>query len=165
MSTIFWAQSKNGKFSMGSEHNAIRFKEFLKKNPDIRFKIDPLTPESNKQRGFFEGGVVPLITYYQEGFDYNNWEDCKKVRDWLKIEFNGEFRVIAGKSVKLSKSTKGQLNKGFLENVIDWATENGYQTELLLPKDYEHWRDEIFPFGGPESYLDYLLEIKKLKPR
>jgi len=165
MSNIFWAMSKDGKFSMGTEHNAIRFREFLKKNPNMRFKIDPLTPESNKQRAFFEGAVIPLITYYQEGFDYNSYEDCKTVRDWLKTELNGEFKVIAGHSVKVAKSTKGELNKGFLERVLDWMQDNGYQTELLLPEDYKKWRDEIFPWGGPENYIDYLLETKKLKPK
>lgn len=165
MSQIFWAQSKDGKFSLGSEFNAIRFREFLRKNPNIRFKIDPITPESNKQRNFFEGAVVPLVTYYQEGYDYHEGEDCRVVRDWLKTELNGEFRTIAGKAVKIAKSTKGELNRGFLERVIDWMTDNGYQTELLMPADYKKWRDEIFPFGGPETYIDYLLEINKLNPR
>lgn len=161
----FWAESKNGKFSMGSEENAKRFLDFLKKNNGIRFKIDPLTPESRKQRSFFEGAVVPLIVYYQEGWDYKDSDDCKKMRGWLKNEFWAEFRIIGGKSVKVAKSTKGELNKGFLEAVIDWMNDQGYQTELLMPADYKHWKNKVFPFGGPDNYIDYLLEIKKLKPR
>lgn len=166
MSNVFWAEStQEGKFSMGSEDNAKRFRDFLKKNPGIRFKIDPLTPESNKQRGFYEGGVVPLITYYQDGLDYHKWEDCKQVRSWLNLAFNGEFKVIGGQSVKVPKSTKGVLNKGFLERILDWMEENGYQTELLVPSDYKYWRDAIFSTGGPDNYIDYLLSIGKLRRR
>lgn len=163
MST-FWAQSSpEGKLSLGSEYNATRFKEFLRKNPGIRFKIEPLTPESQKQRGFFEGAIVPLITYYQEKLDHHDNEDCRKVREWLKIEFCGEFQSVSGKSLKVPGSTSGKLNKGFLEDVLDWMSDQGYQTELLVPSDYKKWKDTVFPYGGPDNYIDYLLEIKKLK--
>lgn len=165
MSQIFWAQSKEGKLSMGSEYNRIRFSEFLKKHDGIRFKIDPLTPESNKQRKFFEGGIVALITYYQNNLNYRDTNDLKTVREWLKIEFNGAFITLGGKSVKVPMSTKGELNRGFIERVLDWMNENGYQTELLLPEDYKKWRDTVFPFGGPDNYIDYLLSINKLKKK
>lgn len=165
--TTFWAQSSpEGKFSLGTEYNAQRFKEFLRKNPNIRFKIEPFIPESRKQRGFFEGGVVKLITYYQEGLDYHDSNDCRKVRQWILNEFNGEFITIGDKVSKVAKSSKGELSRGLLENIIDWASEQGYQTELLVPEDYKYWRDVVFSSGnGPDNYIDYLLELKKLKSR
>lgn len=163
---IFWAQSKDGKLSLGSEHNAIRFREFLRKNPNTRIRIEPYTPESRKQRAFFEGAVIPLITYYQEGLDHTDSDDCRKVREWLKLEFNGEILRIGEKIQKVAKSTKGELQRGFLEKVLDWMNDQGYQTELLQPNDYKKWRDEVFPFGeGPDNYIDYLLELKKLKSK
>ena len=171
MST-FYAQSEIGadgkpKLSMGSEHNRARFATDLKKNPGARYKIERLTPESRQQRGFYEGAVIPLIAYYQEGFDHNEWHDCKEVRNWLSREFNGEFRVMAGTSVKMAKSTKGELNRGLLERVLDWMGENGYKIELLNPERYKKWKNEVYPYGGPESYIDYLVEcgeLRKLSP-
>lgn len=129
----------------------------------MRLRIEPLLPESKKQRGFFEGGVVPLICFYQEGMDHHSSDDIQQVREWLKIEFNSEMVVINGKANKVGKSTKRELNKGFLEAVIDWMTDQGYQTELLNPKEYKYWRDKIFPVGGVDNYIDYLLELGKLK--
>jgi hypothetical protein len=165
MSKVFLAVSNEGKLSLGSPENRARFADFLKANNGMRFRIEPITPESKKQRNFFEGAVVPLIAYYQEGFDHTNSHDCKVIREWLKLEFHGEFRVVAGKSIKMAKSTKGELNRGFLEAVLDWAGGEGYQTELLLPVDYKLWKDTIYPYGGPDNYIDYLLEIGKLRPR
>lgn len=167
--TVFLAQSdidpvtKKPKLSLGSEHNRARFADYLRANPKIRFRIEPLTPESKKQRGFYEGAVVPLIAYYQEGFDHTSNHDCQEVRGWLAREFNGEMKEIGGELVKVAKSTKGQLNKGFLERVLDWMNEQGYKTELLMPEDYKNWKAKIFPFGGPENYIDYLLQIGKLR--
>lgn len=150
------------KVSFGTDYNRARFLDFLRANKGIRIKIEPLTPESNKQRRFFEGAVVPMISFYQEGLDHHKPEDNAKVRDWLKMEFNPEYVVIDGKSTKVPGSTKGKLAKGFLEKVIDWATDQGYKTEFLNPNGYKEWRDTIFPMGGPDNYIDYLVDLKKL---
>ena len=145
------------------EYTAKQFSDDLRKNSGARYKVERITPESREQRGFFEGAVVPLITFYQENLDHRKSEDNAKVRDWLKIEFNGEFINIKGKAHRIAKSTKGELNKGFLERVIDWMADQGYKTELLNPKDYKYWRDEVFSFkGGPDNYIDYLVSLKKL---
>jgi hypothetical protein len=36
------------------------------------------------------------------------------------------------------------------------------QNEVLNPDKYKIWRDEIYPYGGPDNYIDFLLESKKL---
>ena len=154
--------TKDGGFDVGSDYNRARVKQWLKDHAGTRLKFEAMTPESNKQRRFFEGAVVPLVAFYQEGMSHTNTDDLRKVREWLKIEFNGEFISIKGKSVKVAKSTKGELNRGFLERVQDWMEENGYAVEVLNPKEYEHWRDAIFPYSGPDNYIDYLVELKKL---
>ena len=148
---------------MGSEYNRLRLKQDLRENIGSRYKIERYIPESNKQRRFFEGAVVPMVTYYQEGLDHRLPEDNRKVRDMLKIEFNGELVVVAGKTVKIAKTTKGELNRGFLERVIDWMSDQGYNTDLLNPAEYKHWHDVVFPSGdGPDNYIDYLVELKRL---
>ena len=168
MTRTFWGQSDisgNGKLSLGTEFNASRFRDFLKKNPGIRVKIEPYTPESKNQRGFFEGGIVGLICYFQENLDYTNKDDLKRVRDWLKIEFNSSFLTLGGKTIKVPKSTKGELNRGLIERILDWGSEQGYQMELLNPEDYKKWKNTLYPYGGPTNYIDYLIECGKLRPK
>jgi hypothetical protein len=163
--TTFWGQSDpsgNGKFSLGTEHNVLRFKDFLKKHPGIRLKIDPYTPESREQRGFFEGAVIPFITYFQENLDYTDSDHLKRVRDWLMIEFNASFLKVGGKSLKVPKSSKGELNRGLLERIMDWSGEQGYPIELLNPEDYKTWNDTTRQDGGPRMYIEYLESIGKL---
>ena len=168
MSKVFLAQSDptgNGKLSLGSDHNRARFADFLKANPGIRLRIEAITPESWKQRKMFEGAYVPFVAYFQENMDYNDSDDCQKVRDWLKIEFNGTFITMGGKAIKVPKSTKGELNRGFMERVLDWMGENGMPIELLSPVEYKNWHNKIRPYGGPASYLDYLVSVGKLRPK
>ena len=160
--TVFHAQSVGGQLSLGSEYNKVRFTQFLKDNPGIRIKIEPLTPESNKQRGYFEGALVPFVTYFQEGYNYESPDDLVRVREFLKIEFNGELANIKGVVHKVAKSTKGELNKGFIDRIMDWLVEQGYPVELLEPNRYKKWRDEIFPYGGPPTYIGYLKSINMI---
>ena len=48
-------------------YNRARFKDFLKQNPGVPLKITADLPESGKLRRYLEGGIIPLITFYQEG--------------------------------------------------------------------------------------------------
>jgi hypothetical protein len=146
-------------------HNRARFKQFLTEHPGIRLKITAELPESRKLRGFLEGGIIPLIAYYQEGMDHRDADDRANVREWLKEEHNGELVDIGGTVHKIGKSTKGRaaLN-AFVERVMDWLVEN-YQPpqEAITPENYKHWRETIFPIGGPDNYIDYLVETGILK--
>jgi hypothetical protein len=139
---------------------------FIKENPRMPFELKPLLPESNEQRGFFEGGICSLVAYYQEGMDYRNYKDREKVREWLKIEFNGDLIAIGGKSHRIAKSTKNQLNLGFLERVEDWLVEQ-YNPPMYFfdTNNYKRWHDELLPLGETktETYIDYLKEINILK--
>lgn len=139
------------------------FKRFLKENQGIRIRLEPIMPESKNQRGFFEGAIVPLFCFYQEGMDYHNGDDLRKVRGWLKMEYNSEYALINGKAHKVEKSTRGELNRGFLLRVMDGMADNGYQVEVLNPEDFKKWKKDVRPHGGPDNYIDYLLDIGKLK--
>lgn len=163
MTTFIATATKDGGFDLGSEYNRIRLKNKLKETAGKRWKIEEAHIESKEQRRFFEGAVIKLIVYYQEGMHHKNQDDCFKVREWLKMEFNPEMVVIGGKSQKIAGSTLGKLQAGFLEKVIEWMDEQGYQTEVLDPKKYKYWRDVIYPYGGPDNYIDYLVETKQLK--
>lgn len=155
----------NGEMEFPSEYARSRYKAYLIRNPRMRFKITPLTPESDKQRKFFEGAVVPLFTYYQENLNWKNSDDLRKAREWLKLEFNSEFLNVKGIINKVALSTKGKLNVGFLERVTDWMEENGYDTTLLDPEAFKWWRDTVYASGNADTYIDYLIELGKLKSK
>jgi hypothetical protein len=143
--------------NLGQRNTAI-FLAFVRDNPRVPWKLSPVLPESNKQRRYLEGAIIPLITYYQDGLDHRNADDCRKVREWLKEEFNGELVEIGGKAHRIAKSTKGrEALVAFLERVVDWLVEN-YQppAQALDPESFKEWRDTIFPSGGPDNYIDYL---------
>lgn len=143
-----------------------KFAKFVKFHEGKRLFITPTFKESEDQRGFFEGAVVKLVTFFQEGMDHRNSEDNRNVRECLKIEFNGALVPFNGKIHKVGKSTKGKLNNGFIEAIIDWLEENyGIdRTKVLDPKEYKKWRDDVYPYGGPDNYIDYLVELGLLKP-
>ena len=153
----------DGTFSFGT-YTQMKLNHYAKDNPNAPFEIRQIMPESNKQRGFFEGAICPLVAYYQEGMDYRNSENIREVREWLKVEFNGDFVTIGGKSNKVAQSTKNKLSDGFLERVIEYLIENyAPPYEALDPKKFRDWKDRIYPYGGPEDYLSYLKEINILK--
>ena len=155
----------NGALEFGA-YSRARFKQFLVEHPGIRLTITAELPESGRLRRHFEGAVVPLIAFYQEGMDHRSSDDRRKIREWLKEEFNGEMVEIGGRVHTVAKSTKGRavLNP-FVERVIDWLTENyAPPAEALDPEKFKHWRDTVFPLGGPETYIDYLVELHILKP-
>lgn len=168
MSKVFLATSeigpdRKGKLSLGSPANRARFADFLTANPGIRLRIEAMTPESPKQRKYFEGAVVPFIAFFQENIDYNDADDLRRVRDWIMLEFNASYLTIGGKALKVPKTSKGELGRGLLERILDWCGEQGYPTEFLLPETYKDWNDRVRPDGGPETYLDYLVSIGKLR--
>jgi len=155
--------TKEGGIGFGVYERA-HLKEFILKNPNMPFELVPLLPESKKQRGFFEGAVVPLMTFYQEGMDHRSHKDRAIVREWLKLEFNGELITVGGKTHRIAKSTKRELNSGFLERVIEYMVDNyAPPMESLSPAKFKDWRDRIFPYGGADNFIDYLQEIAILK--
>jgi len=147
-----------------AEYTKWNLKKFIKENPNMPFELKPIFAESSHQRGWFEGALVPLITFYQEGLDYRNSKHNEKVRNWLKIEFNGELMTIGGKVHKIAQSTSQKLNLGFLERITDWLETNyAPPIEAMDPKAWKHWHDAIYPYGGPDTYIGYLLERNLIK--
>lgn len=126
-----------------------------------RFEIVPYVPESSKQRRFLHGCVVPLVTFFQEGYDYTSSKDNEKVFEWLKMEFCPELVRIQNIIRKVPGSTRGKLNQGFIEKIIDWLEENyGIdRTKVCNPQEYVRWVDETYSYGGPNTWIDYCLEM------
>lgn len=162
----FNARAENGGMVMSSNYERNRFKDYLKKNNGIRLKIVEDKPESKDQRGFFEGAIVPLVTFFQEGMDHRESKHRLLVRDWLKIEFNGKYVKVGSKVNKVATSTKNKLSKGFLDRVLDWIYGNYGEENVrdaLNTKAYDNWKDKVYPFGGPDNWIDYLVSLNRLR--
>jgi hypothetical protein len=154
--------SKDGGMDFG-ERNRVYFKQYLASNAGALCKITPVLPESNKQRRFLEGAIIPLVTYYQDGLNHRDAADRAKVREWLKLEFNAESVNVAGEVHKIPKSTRGReaLNK-FLEAVVEWLQDNyAPPVEALDPASFKLWRDTVM--DGPDNYIDWLVSTGVLK--
>jgi hypothetical protein len=103
--------------------------------------------------------------------DHRNADDVQRVREWLKLEFNGEFVTLGGSDQvvstthKIAKSSKGRdALQPFLERVVECLQENyASPAEALDPEAFKRWRETIFPSGGPDSYIGYLQETGVLK--
>ena len=156
--------TKDGRLDFG-DYNRRVIKDYLAKNGPVRIELNVLTPESGKMRNFFEGAVIPLITYFQEGMSHRNTEDRKIVREWVLREFNGEFRVIGGKSTKVAKTSKGELSQGLTDRIIDWIEEQyGVDRfQVLDPAHFKKFRDEIYSTSEFVTYIDYLISLRRLK--
>ena len=157
----FYAKAVNGGFDFGKGRD--RMKQDLLENEGARYIVERITPESTRMRAYFEGAVIPLFVYL-DGNDYKDPEVIHYYREnYIKPEFNGEMVVIRGKPVKVGKSTKGELRE-LIDKLIDWMEEQyGIdRLQCLQPEDYKVFRDTIYPFTEYESYVDYLVEMKKL---
>ena len=160
----FLAQSKNGRLSASSEYTAALLRKDLAENDGARYSIERLTPESGKQRRFYHGAVIPLWAFLN-GYDYKDSNTLEWLHHEAKKEFNGEVVMLDGKPAKRGKSTKGALNKGYLERIIDYLEEQyGIdRTQVLNPEKYKDFRDRIYPYSTYDSYIDYLIDIGLLK--
>lgn len=168
------------KISFGSDFNRARFSRFVKENNGIRLSIRPESPESRKMRGYFEGGLVPLATYYQDyltlvvkgkekqkRLDYHDPDDCALMRDVLKRGAGlVDLVVVAG---ELKEITKSSLGRVALRKATDFATdwllqECGAPAEAIDPEKYKYYRDAIRPNPrAPATYIDYLRSVNILK--
>lgn len=148
-----------------SEYGRAKFIKFLKENPGVRLTIEPDLPESRNQRAFYHGAVIVLWAYL-DGKDYRDGLVLEQMHEVAKREFNGEIMMVNGTPHKVSKSTKGLLNKGYLERVIDYLVESyGIDQGLVLnPEIYKKFRDEIYPYTSKyDTFIDYMRDIKILK--
>jgi len=163
MSNKFIAISEAGKLRM-SDYNADRFRKDLKNNPGARYKIERLTPESKEQRGFYHGGVLSLWAFLND-LDHKDSNIIEELHHYAKKEFNGMIIILEGKKKKVGKSTKGILNTGYIEKVIEYLEENYAidRATMLNPEEYKRWRDEIAPYSKIDNYIDFLVEQGILK--
>ena len=161
----FHAQAKEGGIDLGSDFARAKFKQFLKDNNGMRLEIRPMVPESKKMRGYFEGCLVALATFYDHHLDWKNSEDQKRMRETIKAHFNPDYINFGGKVEKIAKSTAGrEALKKVTEDTLDWLKENySPPDEAINPEHYKKWRDTVFPHGGPPTYLEYLLELGIIK--
>jgi len=163
-SNVFWARSVDGNLNVGSDYNRLRLRKDLAENPGAKYKIERITAESKSQRGFYEGAVITLWIYL-DGHDYRDARIHKHYHGEANKEFNGEMIMRSGKLEKIGLSSKGKLNDGLVESVIEYLEENYAidRTKVLDPEHYKYFRDVIYSNGEFDSYIDYLKHLNRLK--
>lgn len=151
------------KIDLGDEAAKEKLRFFAKRNPGIRAEIVPFLPDSRKQRRFYFGAILTLWAYL-DGKDYKDSAVIEDLHEVAKLEFNAQIVVVKGKKYRVGKSTKGKLNQGYLERIIDYLEESyGIdRMKVLNPKHYKDFMDRIFSFSHYETYIDYLKELHYL---
>lgn len=148
-----------GKLDFGNHEKTAKAKRFALMHNGERFWLDVALPtDSSEQRKFYHGAVLALWAYLDSA-NYKSSEVINKYHDWAKIEFNGEPFVIKGKTHRIGGSTKGKLNAGYLERVINYLEEN-YAIDRLRVLDvklYKKFIDEVFQMGEFDTFIEYML--------
>lgn len=150
-------------FEFPTQTGRKEFLKFLKENPHMKFSIEAIMPESKNQRRFYHGAVIPLWVYL-DGKNYKDSEVLTLYHEVAKIEFHGEIITTKRGQTRIGKSTKGDLNKGFLERVIENLVENYgiSQTLCLNPESYKYFIDFIYMNGKYDTFIDYLKDLNYL---
>lgn len=163
---VFIARGKpDGGLEM-SEYQRNTFRQFVKDNTGdlIRLVMEREHPESRKQRKMYHGAYLSLWAYL-DGKDYKNHAVLKDLHEVAKLEFNSKVVVVNGKTKKIGQSTKGVLNKGFMERFLEYLVENyGIDPgQVLNPVHYKDFKDRVWPYTTKyDTYIDYLLDLKLL---
>lgn len=163
MPVILCLANADGTIAMTPYQDATK-RQFAKANAGkrIRLTLSPFTPESSSQRGFYHGAVIALWVHL-DGNDYRNASILADYHEVAKLEFSPAIVIVHGHAKKIGKSTKGNLN-AHIEKCIDFLIEQyGINPmEVLNPDDYKLWKDTIYPYGGPDNFISYLISIGKL---
>lgn len=161
----FYAKSKKGNLNLLTDRNREGLKKDLAENDGARYTIERITPESIEQRGFYHGAVLRLWAYLNE-LNYKDHNVIENMHKWAKEEFNGEMVIVDGKQKVFGKSTKGKLNGGYIDRIVDHLEEQYAidRKEVLDPENYKQWRYKLQPEeGGPDDYIDYLISVGRLR--
>lgn len=146
MKTLFEAKIVNGGLDFGSDHNRIRFNQYLKDNPGKRVKIQKYeNPVSDEMRGYMFGALIPFLRQISP----DSWPamDDDQIYEVLKKNFNyfEAYNPLTkrverfGQSV-MNTSCKNLKAMEFIERIGQWVEENYNQT-LPDPEEYKRWRD------------------------
>lgn len=157
----FPAYIQDGKLKM-SNFFASKFAEDIAKNPNARYEVIRLTPESRNMRRYYFS--ILKLWCYLDGNDYKNSDLIEKYHEASKLEFNAEMVNIGGKVRKIGKSSKGSL-KTLIEALISYLEDNyGIdRAEVCNPDDYKYFMDVVYIDGKYDDFISYLLDIGKLK--
>jgi hypothetical protein len=159
----YLVQFIGGKMAIHGGYKKIGFKEEIKENPNAKWTLTRITPESDKLRGFYHGAIIPLWAYLNN-LDHTDSNVLDFLHHEAKKEFNGEVVMIDNKPTKFGKSTKGKLNSGYIERIIEYLEEN-YAIDRLQVLDSEHYkdfRDRVYSSGEFDTYIDYLVFLNRL---
>lgn len=162
--TIICTAKEDGSLQM-TDYQRGTFRDFIKlqKGERIRLILEEYLPESRHQRAFYHGAVLTLWAYL-DGKDYKDARTLEIMHEIAKTEFNPEVFILNGKEHRVGKSSKGKLNEGYLETIIDYLQEN-YAIDpgkVLNVELYKRFRDQIYGLGRYDTFIDYLVAMHML---
>jgi hypothetical protein len=164
---MYFARLKPGRINFKDSLQREKLMKMAEKSPHgLLVEIKPMTPESRDQRKFYHGAVLTLWAYL-DGKDYKDPAVLDDQHEIAKLEFNPKVEVSNGKTYRIGQSSKGKLNQGFIEKIIDYLEENYAidRTQVLDPKHYKDFRDRIYSSGEFDTYIDYLVSLRRLPGR
>lgn len=164
MPTLIVLAKEDGGVAM-TDYQRATYRDFIKKNAGkkVRIVAEELTPESKNQRRFYHGAVLTLWAYL-DGNDYKNPKVLEHYHEFAKKEFNPEILIINGKKERFGKSTKGELNHGYVEKVIENLVDQyGIDPAKVLNVElYKKFRDQINIMGDYDTFIDYMIDVNIL---
>lgn len=137
------------------------FLEYAKKHAGRQVVIKTILPESENMRDFYHGAVL-IMWAYLDGKDYHDPAVMEDYHELGKLEFNAKVIETKTGQKKVGQSTRGVLNDGYLEKLIDYLEENYgiKRQDALNPEHYKDFRDRIYMNGQYEDYIEYLQDLK-----
>lgn len=157
--------AKDGQILLTEKQNEIK-NQFALDNPGrVTLTLDKEYVESPNQRAFYHGAVIPIWTFL-DGKDYHDSSILDDMHDIAKLEFNKGVMIVNGKAMEFGRSSKGELNNGFIDKVVDYLIDE-YSIDpikVLNPDRYKDFMARIWPYTKDyEDYIDYLIKMGDLK--
>jgi len=128
MKAVFVATIKDGRLSLGSEHNKIRFQRFLEGNEGKTIRITEATKplRSISQDRFY--------WLYLELIERETGNSAKDLHEWAKRKFlPAKFIKVMGGELRIPGSTT-ELTKGEFSDYLDKICA---ETEVPIPNPEE----------------------------
>lgn len=152
---------KGFRFSL-SDYHCMNIRKELKEVEQLRATMEFVLPESRKMRGFLMGGLIP-VQVYLDGNDYRD----SSVIDFYFERFGCEAFPEAIKrngQVELKRqSSKGRrMLPKYTEKYIEYLVDDyglKYDSEVIKPENYKHFRDQVYATGKWDHYLEYAKDM------
>lgn len=145
-----------GEFDIGASADATR--------AIIANAINGSATGQNSATGYFEVSAADRLKLSQLQISAVNDDSANTLTVTARPSSMAKWCRSA--TLIIGKTTKGRaVFNPFVERVVDWLIEQyDPPKQAIDPEQFQVWRDTIFPRGGPDNYIDYLVACGVLRP-